>query len=208
MPIDQRWNTLTGADWDAFALAWLAELRGDSIDDSGMRQRVVMMNFTSAAEHQWSYINAAIRHANTDDELVGLGNGAFFACCGKRTMNNSLFVIKPFKWNGMWVFDDDRVGLEKEPFVAGADTMIDTAVQWKGIQNAEDGFLWCFPQARSPTPISTSTGWGRTAAAMCTRADSRSITEVQEMEGWLCPALNLYYPEAPKKLYVQIREAK
>jgi hypothetical protein len=31
---------------------------------------------------------------------------------------------------------------------------------------------------------------------------------VQEMEGWLCPALNLYYPDAPKKLYVQVREAK
>ena len=32
--------------------------------------------------------------------------------------------------------------------------------------------------------------------------------EVQEMEGWLCPALNLYYPDAPKKLYVQVRAAK
>ena len=32
--------------------------------------------------------------------------------------------------------------------------------------------------------------------------------EIQEIEGWLCPALSLYYPEAPKKLYVQVREAK
>ena len=35
------------------------------------------------------------------------------------------------QWNGMWVFDDERVGLDKEPFVAGADTMIDTAVAAK-----------------------------------------------------------------------------
>ena len=35
-------------------------------------------------------------------------------------MKNSIFVIKPYKWNGMWVFDDERVGLDKEPFVAGA----------------------------------------------------------------------------------------
>ncbi len=28
------------------------------------------------------------------------------------------------------------------------------------------------------------------------------------LEGWLCPALNLYYPDAPKRLYVQVREAK
>jgi hypothetical protein len=54
-------------------------------------------------------------------------------------MKNSIFVIKPYKWNGMWVFDDERVGLDKEPFVAGADTMIDTAVQLKGIPNAPNG---------------------------------------------------------------------
>ncbi len=56
-------------------------------------------------------------------------------------MNNANFVIKPFKWQGMWVFDDERVGLDKELFVAGADTMIDTVVRLKGIPNAEDGFL-------------------------------------------------------------------
>lgn len=27
-------------------------------------------------------------------------------------MNNAIFVIKPFKWHGMWVFDDQRVGLD------------------------------------------------------------------------------------------------
>jgi hypothetical protein len=42
MPIDQRWDTLTAADWDAFACAWLAELRGEANDDSDMGQRVVM----------------------------------------------------------------------------------------------------------------------------------------------------------------------
>lgn len=35
--------------------------------------------------------------------------------------------------------DDQWVGLDKEPFVAGADTMIDTAVRLKGLANAEDG---------------------------------------------------------------------
>jgi hypothetical protein len=28
-------------------------------------------------------------------------------------MKNAIFVIKPYKWNGMWVFDDERVGLDK-----------------------------------------------------------------------------------------------
>jgi hypothetical protein len=65
-------------------------------------------------------------------------------------MKNAIFVIKPYKWNGMWVFDDERVGLDKEPFVAGADTMIDTAVQLKGIQNAEAGFLMVFSAQAVP----------------------------------------------------------
>ena len=42
-------------------------------------------------------------------------------------MKNSIFVIKPYKWEGLWVFDDPAVGLVKEPFVGGADTMIDVA---------------------------------------------------------------------------------
>jgi len=29
-------------------------------------------------------------------------------------MKNAIFVIKPYKWNGMWVFDDERIGLDKE----------------------------------------------------------------------------------------------
>jgi hypothetical protein len=30
MPIDERWERLGPSDWDAFALAWIAELRGAS----------------------------------------------------------------------------------------------------------------------------------------------------------------------------------
>jgi len=41
---------------------------------------------------------------------------------------NSLFVIAPYDYEGLWVFDDERVGLEQEPFVSGADTMIDALV--------------------------------------------------------------------------------
>jgi len=61
---------------------------------------------------------------------------------------NAINVISPYRHLGMWVFDDPRVGLTQEPFVAGADTMIDRAVA--GIQNAEKGFTLIF--AASPFP--------------------------------------------------------
>jgi hypothetical protein len=45
------------------------------------------------------------------------------------TLNrNALMVITPYKFSGMWVFDDPAVGLAREPFVAGIDTMIDRLV--------------------------------------------------------------------------------
>jgi hypothetical protein len=37
-------------------------------------------------------------------------------------------VIAPYKHPGMWVFDDARVVFFQEPFVEGADVIIDGAV--------------------------------------------------------------------------------
>jgi hypothetical protein len=61
---------------------------------------------------------------------------------------NAINVIAPYKYLGMWVFDDPRVGLSQEPFVSGADSMIDRVVA--DIPNAEDGFVMLF--ADSPFP--------------------------------------------------------
>ena len=36
---------------------------------------------------------------------------------------NSLGMIVPYKHQGMWVFDDEAVGLRREPFVAGIDLL-------------------------------------------------------------------------------------
>jgi hypothetical protein len=51
---------------------------------------------------------------------------------------NTINVIAPYKHHGQWVFDDPRVGLSQEPFVAGADTWIDRVVA--DIPDAERGF--------------------------------------------------------------------
>jgi len=55
---------------------------------------------------------------------------------------NSIMVIHPYKSEEMWVFDDEKVGLLKEPFVAGADRIIDQMVA--NIPNAEAGFSLLF----------------------------------------------------------------
>jgi hypothetical protein len=55
---------------------------------------------------------------------------------------NAINVIFPYKHHGMWVFDDSRVRLVQEPFVAGADNMIDRVVT--DIPDAESGFTLIF----------------------------------------------------------------
>ena len=50
--------------------------------------------------------------------------------------------------NALLVFDDPAVGLSREPFIAGIDTMIDKAVA--EIPNAEKGFRAIFSAAPFP----------------------------------------------------------
>jgi hypothetical protein len=55
---------------------------------------------------------------------------------------NTIIAIHPYKSKGMWVFDDPEVELREEPFVSGADAIIDRMVQ--EIPNPELGFTLVF----------------------------------------------------------------
>jgi hypothetical protein len=108
---------------------------------------------------------------------------------------NSLMVIAPYKYNGMWVFDDPVVGLTREPFVAGIDTMIDKLVA--DIPDAQKGFRAVF--SAGPFP-------GHEVKLEWRRGDSGGnwyYSDQYKMEGWLCPALFKYFPTAPREIYVR-----
>ncbi len=112
---------------------------------------------------------------------------------------NSLFVIAPYDYEGLWVFDDARFGLEQEPFVGGADTMIDTLTAH--IPDAKSGFRIIFSASAFP---------GYTARLEWVRPElSGNVYRSPElgMEGWLCPALFKYFDAAPKEIYLKV-EAK
>lgn len=83
MPIDERWEKLGPSDWNAFAQAWIAEMRAPSGDsESKVGQSVVMMNFTAKPEQQWQFILAALEHAS-DDELGAIAAGPLEHLLGK-----------------------------------------------------------------------------------------------------------------------------
>jgi hypothetical protein len=92
------------------------------------------------------------------------------------------------------------VRLRQEPFVSGADTIIDHLVQ--AIPNAESGFTLLF--SAEPFP-------GFQVEFQWRRADMSGnwyYCPALEMEGWLCPALFKYFESAPPKIYAQFRSKK
>ena len=112
-------------------------------------------------------------------------------------MANQIGMIAPYWLDGMetWVFDDDRVGLVQEPFVSGADRIMTELA--RDIPEARYGFRLLF----SPGPFpgyQKKLAWDREEmGGNWYKIDDPPI------EGWLCPALFLYFDKAPAELYVK-----
>ena len=130
--------------------------------------------------------------------VVGLSVFALFFHWHPQRQNemNSLMVIVPYKYEGIWVFDDAAVGLNKEPFIAGIDTLIDKATAH--LPDAEHGFRAIF--SAMPFP-------GANFKLEWRRADSGGnwyYSPEFQQEGWLCPALFKYFRSAPHEIYVKV----
>jgi hypothetical protein len=110
---------------------------------------------------------------------------------------NSLFAIHPYKHEGLWVFDDPAVGLVREPFVAGADVIIDRMVE--GIPNATTGVTIIFSAGPFPG-CQHELEWRREEMG-----GNWYYSAAQDLEGWLCPALFKYFETAPAKIFAQVK---
>ena len=115
-------------------------------------------------------------------------------------MVNALTVINPYKYEGMWVFDDERAGLVREPFIAGADVLIDKALEAKGIKNGDKGFRLIFSAGEFPG-YDFMFRWVREGDG-----GNWYYSDDFDMEGWLCPALFAYFDLAPKQIYAKFEE--
>ena len=110
---------------------------------------------------------------------------------------NSILVIHPYKSAGLWVFDDPHIGLVREPFVSGADTVIDRMVE--GIPEAARGVTILFSAA--PFPNSQfEFAWRREEFG-----GNWYFSPRFGLEGWLCPALFRYFASAPERIYAQVK---
>lgn len=107
-----------------------------------------------------------------------------------------IMEIRPYDYYGMLVFDDNTVGLDKEPFVQGVPDMLYHLCQSVGVLNPKKGFRLKF----SGSPFE-----GFQMEATRTHGESGgNWYEAGGMKGWLCPALYKYFQEAPEKLYLKV----
>jgi hypothetical protein len=116
---------------------------------------------------------------------------------------NQIMMIKPYLWEGEWVFDDPSRDLDKELLVGGMPEIIEAACQANAIENfRENGFKAIFSDASFP---------GATHTLEHLRADEGSGNWYRllehDLEGWLCPALLKYFERPPARIYVQLKEA-
>jgi hypothetical protein len=115
---------------------------------------------------------------------------------------NSLFIIYPYIHMDEWVFDDPSRNLDKEPFVAGADTLLDIISG----RDTDDNVTSCklffssgrFPSAEYRIELLGPDEYNSGNYYAFTPLDGGE----QIMKLWLCPALFKYFEEAPKEIYV------
>ncbi|SNS24556.1 hypothetical protein SAMN05421770_101161 [Granulicella rosea] len=110
---------------------------------------------------------------------------------------NQINVIAPYKYLGIWVFDDPKKGLVQEAFVGGADTILDLLTQ--SIPHAEKGFVLLFSSHVFPG-FQHHLTWRREEKG----GNVYCVSDLK-LEGWLCPALLRYFGHAPAELFIQLK---
>ena len=108
-----------------------------------------------------------------------------------------IYEIRPYKFEGFWVFDDLEKGLEKEGLVLGIDAMLDQLTS-----NHDGDIKLTFSDEKLTGGMSLDyQGEGEVESG---EDWSLYWSEELKQEGWLCPNFKKYFPTPPRKLYFLI----
>lgn len=114
--------------------------------------------------------------------------------------NNSIMTIHPYPINGRgFYFDEPRLDVYKEAFVAGIPEMMYRACEKYGI---DPNNLTCnFSATKFPSKSMVHLKWVESTDENGTGNVYR--WEEENMEGWFCPCLLKFFDKAPKNLYIE-----
>lgn len=111
-------------------------------------------------------------------------------------LGNAIMLIRPYKLNGTWVFDEPRVDVQREPFVGETNKLIDAVIDPAKLSQAEtNGFNLIF--SARPFP-------GYRIKVSFAREEFQGSWfrwEEGNLECWLCAAMYYYFSESPKEIY-------
>lgn len=125
-----------------------------------------------------------------------------------------MLTLFPYLLGSTWVFDDERTGLKEEAFVLGMSEMISRMIEQKDIPRAAQGFTMTFSD-QCFDGYDVELVWLRSDDTQVVPGADGSASQYWgnwykgevadlEMEGWLCPALGLYFSAAPKRIFVRV----
>ena len=115
----------------------------------------------------------------------------------RRRTANSMFLIRPYRYEGYWVFDDEEMNLHREPFVDPTSTILTRLTE--GIPNADAGFTLQFSERPFP---------GHEIILVRQREEYGGwwyAVEGLGEEGWFGEPIQRYFREPPEMIYAQVR---
>lgn len=120
--------------------------------------------------------------------------------------NNSMYTLKVYLEGGEWVFDDVARSLIKEPFIEGADDIIDYLIDQEKIIDADkNGFTLFFSTNPFPDKQAELTLLREHPVSLDGGHYYNFESGDVQIKGWLCPALTLFFEHSPEKLYIKLK---
>lgn len=126
-------------------------------------------------------------------------------------MTNQIYTIYPYLFNGSktFVFDEPLVNLKAEAFVMGMSEMMHRACE---LWNIDKNNLQCnFSADRIPGKNVIHLKWMEKYGEDVSDPLNENHWgnwykwEKENMVGWFCPALFLFFKKSPKNMYIQFQ---
>lgn len=140
-----------------------------------------------------------------------------------------MITIEPYKLSGtayvmtgddgveypgvdVWVFDDERTGLQQEALISGTDEIIEFITKAMNIPDPEAGFKLTFSDDIFDGYQLVGYWIKEGFAEGMWIGDivgnwylwNLPFQNTPGIQGWLCPALFLYFKSAPQRLYIRV----
>ncbi len=112
------------------------------------------------------------------------------------TLGNSIHRVLVRAVDGLWVYDDASFGVKEQPFVFGADLILEKMVAQ--VEGEGDQLNLVFSSVPFP---------GSEFCLGFVREETEGFVyrwEEKNLQSWLSPSLRNYFPEPAPKIYLQL----